>query len=50
MEMFQQSDISKRSSRRGHSTTQVTEAHYESRLPEVALGALKQLEAKSLSK
>jgi len=30
----------------GHATTQVTEAHYEHRLPEVALGALKQLEAK----
>lgn len=30
----------------GHATTQATEAHYEHRLPEVALGALKQLEAK----
>jgi integrase len=30
----------------GHTTTQVTEAHYEGRSPEVAFGALKQLEAK----
>ena len=30
----------------GHATTQVTEGHYEPRLPEVALGAMKQLEAK----
>jgi integrase len=32
----------------GHATTQITEAHYEGRLPEVAVRALKQLEAKSL--
>jgi integrase len=31
----------------GHATTQVTEASYEHRLPEVAIGALKQLEAKA---
>jgi integrase len=30
----------------GHATTQVTEGHYEPRLPEAALGAMKQLEAK----
>jgi|SRR5271154_229594 len=30
----------------GHATTQVTEAQYEGRSPEVALGAMKQLEAK----
>jgi integrase len=34
----------------GHATTQVTETHYEGRSPEVAFGALKQLEAKALSK
>jgi integrase len=34
----------------GHATTRVTEEHYEHRLPETALGALKQLEAKTLSK
>jgi integrase len=31
----------------GHSTTRTTEQHYEGRLPEVAMGALKQLEAKT---
>lgn len=30
----------------GHATTQVTEDHYEPRLPEAAFGAMKQLEAK----
>ena len=34
----------------GHTTTQVTEDHYEKRLPEVAFGALKLLEAKTPSK
>src|SRR5882762_3662444 len=34
----------------GHSRTQVTEEHYESRLPEDALRGLKLLEAKSFSK
>jgi integrase len=34
----------------GHATTQVTEDHYEKRLPAVAFGALKLLEAKTLSK
>ncbi len=34
----------------GHATTQVTEGHYEDRSPEVVLGPMKQLEAKTLSK
>jgi integrase len=34
----------------GHATTQVTEQHYEARLPETALKGMKLLEAKSLGK
>ena len=32
----------------GHEDEGVTQGHYEGKLPEVALGALKQLEAKTM--